>query len=299
MKGTFSQDASRLCTRALPCSSPFADDNVISFPALLKDNSLDSVSMNQQRGDLGKLKQTSACKRSLSKTLASIKSDHESSCASTSKDKSASNHFPSSNNAELPKRKGDVEFELQLEMALSATGAETETNELGIHMSQSTVSLQDCSPPLKKLRQNMEAISSSSAVWSRSAGAPLYWAEVYCGGQASTGRWVHVDVVNDLIDAERKVEASSAVCKKPLRYVVAFAGSGIKDVTRRSAPFAIPMFVPCFHFSDILTSHHLTFFTRQSIIAELLTSKNTEVIVTELHVIDSCMLCSAEIFTKV
>ena len=49
---------------------------------------------------------------------------------------------------------------------------------------------------------------------------------------------MHVDVVNDLIDAERKVEASSAVCKKPLRYVVAFAGNGAKDVTRRSAPFA-------------------------------------------------------------
>lgn len=238
VKGTFSQDASRLCTRALPCSSPFATDNVISSPALLKDNSQGSVSMNQRRGDLGKSKQSSACKRSLSKTLSSIKSDHESSCASTSKDKSASNQVPSSNNAEVPKRKGDVEFELQLEMALSATAAETQNNKLATHTSQSTVSLQDSSPPLKKLRQNVEALSSSSAIWSRSAGAPLYWAEVYCGGQASTGRWVHVDVLNDLIDAEQKVEASSAVCKKPLRYVVAFAGNGAKDVTRRSAPFA-------------------------------------------------------------
>jgi len=238
VKGTFSHDASRLCTRALPCSSPFAADYVISSPALLKDNSQGSVRMNQQRGDLGKSKQTSACKRSLSKTLSNIKSDHESSCASTSKDKSDSDQYPSRNNAEVPKRKGDVEFELQLEMALSATAAKTQNNKLATHTSQSTVSLQDSSPPLKKLRQNAEALSSSSAIWSRSAGAPLYWAEVYCGGQASTGRWVHVDVVNDLIDAERKVEASSAVCKKPLRYVVAFAGNGAKDVTRRSAPFA-------------------------------------------------------------
>ena len=238
VKGTFNRDASRLCTRALPCSSPFAADYVISSPALLKDNSQGSVRMNQQRGDLGKSKQTSACKRSLSKTLSNIKSDHESSCASTSKDKSDSDQYPSRNNAEVPKRKGDVEFELQLEMALSATAAKTQNNKLATHTSQSTVSLQDSSPPLKKLRQNAEALSSSSAIWSRSAGAPLYWAEVYCGGQASTGRWVHVDVVNDLIDAERKVEASSAVCKKPLRYVVAFAGNGAKDVTRRSVRFA-------------------------------------------------------------
>lgn len=235
VKGTFSQDASRLCTRALPCGSPLSGDNVISSPALLKDNSQGSASMNQQTGDLGKLKQTSACKRSLYKTLSSIKSDHESSCASTSKDKSSSNQFPStsSNNAEVLKRKGDVEFELQLEMALSATAAETQNNKLATHMNQLTVSLQDSSSPLKKLRQNVEALSSSSAVWSRSAGAPLYWAEVYCGGQASTGRWVHVDVVNNLIDAEQNVEASSAVCKKPLRYVIAFAGNGAKDVTRR------------------------------------------------------------------
>ncbi|PAN35381.1 hypothetical protein PAHAL_6G204200 [Panicum hallii] len=226
--GTLNQDASRLCTRSLPHSSAAADGNVVSSPALLKDNTQDSVSMNQRRGGLGKSKQTSACKRSLSKTLSSIKADNESSCIS------ASSQLPStSGNAEVPKRKGDVEFELQLEMALSATAAENQNNNQVNHMSQSIGSLQDSALPKKKLRQNTEATSSSSAVWSRSAGAPLYWAEVYCSGQASTGRWVHVDVVNDLLDAERKVEASSAVCKKPLRYVVAFAGNGAKDVTRR------------------------------------------------------------------
>jgi hypothetical protein len=31
------------------------------------------------------------------------------------------------------------------------------------------------------------------------------------------GRLLHVDVMNDLINAKRKVESSSAVCKKPLR----------------------------------------------------------------------------------
>ncbi|CAO2210995.1 unnamed protein product [Urochloa humidicola] len=226
--GTLNQDASRLCTRSLPYSSPVADGNVVGSPVLLKDNTQDSVSMNQRRGTLGKSKQTSACKRSLSKTLSSIKADNESSCVLTS-----SQLPPTSANAEVPKRKGDVEFELQLEMALSATAAETQNNNQATHVSESTGSLQDSTPPMKKLRHNKEATSSSSAVWSRSAGAPLYWAEVYCSGQASTGRWVHADVVNDLLDAERKVEASSAVCKKPLRYVVAFAGNGAKDVTRR------------------------------------------------------------------
>ncbi|CAL4998846.1 unnamed protein product [Urochloa decumbens] len=226
--GTLNQDASRFCTRSLPYNSPVAGGNVVSSPVLVKDNTQDSVSMTQRRGGLGKSKQTSACKRSLSKTLSGIKSDNESSCLS------ASSQIPStSSNAEVPKRKGDVEFELQLEMALSATAAETQNNNQATHTSQSIGSLQDSTPPMKKLRQHTEATSSSSAVWSRSAGAPLYWAEVYCSGQASTGRWVHSDVVNDLLDAERKVEASSAVCKKPLRYVVAFAGNGAKDVTRR------------------------------------------------------------------
>lgn len=248
--GTLNQDASRLCTWSLPYSSPVAVCNVINSPALLKDNTQDSVSMNQRRGSLGKSKQTSACKRSLSKTLSSIKGDNENSCIS------ASSQLPStSGSAELPKRKGDVEFELQLEMALSATAAETQNNNQVNRTSQSIGSLQDSTPPMKKLRQNTEATSSSSTVWSRSAGAPLYWAEVCCSGQALTGRWVHVDVVNDLLDAERKVEASSAVCKKPLRYVVAFAGNGAKDVTRRFAFCAIPKFVPCACGCDILMLH--------------------------------------------
>ena len=59
------------------------------------------------------------------------------------------------------------------------------------------------------------------------------------------GRWVHVDVVNDIIDGEQKVEVASAVCRKPLRYVVAFAGGGAKDVTRRFAFFGIHNFLPC------------------------------------------------------
>lgn len=233
--GTANQDAPRLCTRALPSSSFVAGHNEFNTlsPVQSQDNTEDSISVTQQQGNLGNLKRTSACGRSLSKNLSKCKADHASSCASTSKDKSCSSQYPSiSNNAEVPKRKGDLEFELQLEMALSATTAEIQDNKLATQLSQSTGSLLDSTPPLKKLRKNAEASSNSSAVWSRS-GSPLYWAEVYCHGQTSTGRWVHVDVVNDIIDGEQKVEAASAVCRKPLRYVIAFAGNGAKDVTRR------------------------------------------------------------------
>ncbi|KAM3209367.1 hypothetical protein ACQJBY_063821 [Aegilops geniculata] len=227
--GTPNQDGTRLSTRALPCSSVAAGHNEFNTlsPARLEVNTEHRFSRTKQRGDLGNLERTSACK-SLSKNLSNCKADQY---ASTSKDESSSspNSFTSSN-AEIPKRKGDVEFELQLQMALSATGAEIQ-EKLAATSSQSIGTLLD-STPLKKLRKNAEVASNSSAVWSRS-GPPLYWAEVYCGGQTLTGKWVHVDVVNDIIDGERKVEAASAVCRKPLRYVVAFAGGGAKDVTRR------------------------------------------------------------------
>ncbi|XP_020178144.1 DNA repair protein RAD4 isoform X1 [Aegilops tauschii subsp. strangulata] len=227
--GTPNQDGTRLSTRALPCSPVAAGHNEFNTlsPARLEVNTEHRFSRAKQRGDLGNLKRTSACK-SLSKNLSNCKADQY---ASTSKDESSSspNSFTSSN-AEIPKRKGDVEFELQLQMALSATGAEIQEM-LAATSSQSIGTLLDYTP-LKKLRKNAEVASNSSAVWSRS-GPPLYWAEVYCGGQTLTGKWVHVDVVNDIIDGERKVEAASAVCRKPLRYVVAFAGGGAKDVTRR------------------------------------------------------------------
>ncbi|KAG8047367.1 hypothetical protein GUJ93_ZPchr0008g13288 [Zizania palustris] len=234
---TSSQDTPRLCTRALPSSSFVAglNENTTLSPVLSQDNTENSISMTPQKGNLINMKKTSACRRSLSKKLSNCKADHGINSASPSKDKLVSTQYSStSNNAEVevPKRKGDLEFELQLEMALSATAAEIQDNKLAIQLNQSTDSLQNSTPPLKKLRKSAEASSNSSAVWSR-RGAPLYWAEVFCGGQASSGRWVHVDVVNDIIDGEREVEAACAVCRKPLRYVIAFAGNGAKDVTRR------------------------------------------------------------------
>ncbi|KAL6225771.1 hypothetical protein ACLB2K_004620 [Fragaria x ananassa] len=98
------------------------------------------------------------------------------------------------------KRRWDLEFEMQMQMALSA-------------MAVPTVDIK--------------------IVGSRKEGSTLYWAEVYCNGENSTGKWLHIDAINAIIDGEQKVEAVAAACKTPLRYVVAFAGNGAKDVTRR------------------------------------------------------------------
>jgi xeroderma pigmentosum group C-complementing protein len=236
--GTPNRDVPRLSTRELPCSSVVAGHNEFSTlsPAQSEVNTKESFSMTKQRCNLGNLKNKSACRRSLSKNLSNCKDDQS---ASTSKDESSSRQCSlTSSSSDKAKRKGDVEFELQLQMALSATASEIQENKLAATSSQSTGTLLNSTPPLKKLRKNAEVASNSSAVWSRN-GAPLYWAEIYCGGQAMTGRWVHVDVVNDITDGERQVEAASAVCRKPLRYVVAFAGSGAKDVTRRFASYRI------------------------------------------------------------
>ncbi|CAM8932156.1 unnamed protein product [Rhodiola kirilowii] len=138
----------------------------------------------------------------------------------------------SSNMGVGSKRKGDLEFQMQLQMALSATAATPPKN-------GSQVSTLETSPSVRKLRKVgiEESVLSthgvSTAFGSRKIGPPLYWAEVYCTGESSTGRWVHVDAVNNIIDGELKVEAISAACKLSLRYVVAFAGFGAKDVTRR------------------------------------------------------------------
>ncbi|CAN4126837.1 unnamed protein product [Withania somnifera] len=140
-------------------------------------------------------------------------------------------------NRERPKRKGDLEFEMQLEIALSSTSVEIAKNTIvsdvkDVESTSSNVS------PFKKKKIKAEECSTSShgistAVGSRKIGAPLYWAEVYCSGENLTGKWVHVDVVNAIIDGEQNVEAAAAACKLPLRYVIAFAGNGAKDVTRR------------------------------------------------------------------
>lgn len=133
------------------------------------------------------------------------------------------------------KRRGDLEYELQMEMALTATAVGAIQNNTSSDMASSSTS--KLLQPFKRIKNvnNAEPTSNgiSTVVGSKKVGAPLFWAEVYCGGENLTGKWVHVDVVNAIIDGEQNVEASAAACKKSLRYVVAFSGQGAKDVTRR------------------------------------------------------------------
>lgn len=136
------------------------------------------------------------------------------------------------------KRKGDLEFEMQMQMALSATAAWNCKSNLGSD-EKNLKSDENVSSPFKRMKtiENIESSTScegiSTAVGSRKVGSPLYWAEVYCSGENLTGKWVHVDAANAMIDGEQKVEAAASACKITLRYVVAFAGHGAKDVTRR------------------------------------------------------------------
>ncbi|XP_020963015.1 DNA repair protein RAD4 isoform X1 [Arachis ipaensis] len=134
------------------------------------------------------------------------------------------------------KRKGDLEFEMQLQMALSATAVGSLNSKLESDTNDDAANV---SSPSKKMKRDISGESStppqviSTALGSKKVGSPLYWAEVYCSEENLTGKWVHVDVVNSIIDGEDKVEAMAAACKTSLRYVVAFAGQGAKDVTRR------------------------------------------------------------------
>ncbi|CAH9089903.1 unnamed protein product [Cuscuta europaea] len=136
---------------------------------------------------------------------------------------------------EQSKRKGDLEFELQLEMALSATAVESVRENYVQHLGEPLHTSSSNLSPYKTKNKKLEDCSDgiSTAIGSKKVGAPLYWAEVYCSGENLTGKWVHVDSVNAIVDGEQNVEVAAAACKIPLIYVVAFAGNGAKDVTRR------------------------------------------------------------------
>lgn len=131
------------------------------------------------------------------------------------------------------KRRGDLEFEMQMQMALSAMAVPTVDIKIG---SDNNDLDSNVAKRLKRTvceESQFSSQSISTAVGSRKEGSTLYWAEVYCNGENSTGKWLHIDAINAIIDGEQKVEAVAAACKTPLRYVVAFAGNGAKDVTRR------------------------------------------------------------------
>lgn len=132
------------------------------------------------------------------------------------------------------KRKGDIDFEMQMAMALSATAFKVHED------SGSEKATNDPFPSPKRLgritNEELPSLSSQpvpTAVGASKIGAPLHWAEVYCTGENSVCKWVHVDAISGLFGGEERVEAAVAACKASLRYVVAFAGYGAKDVTRR------------------------------------------------------------------
>lgn len=151
-------------------------------------------------------------------------------------------HYPSEaclgEKSQGQKRKGDLEFEMQLQMALSSTAVGAADFKMELQESNITNNLSNFSSPSKKMKKILSEESPlsqgiSTAVGSRRVASPLYWAEVYCCGENLMGKWVHIDAINAIIDGEQKVEAIAAACKIALRYVVAFAGNGAKDVTRR------------------------------------------------------------------
>ncbi|MCO5614089.1 hypothetical protein L7F22_068370 [Adiantum nelumboides] len=140
------------------------------------------------------------------------------------------------------KKKGDLEFELQLAMAMAATAGTA--GESDGKVAQKLITKNDLSSSLeakspsnlekeKSLHENTaRPVASGSAVWSRKLGPLLNWAEVFCV-EKDSGKWVHVDAGRGLLDGAELVEEAARSYRVPLRYVLAFAGNGAKDVTRR------------------------------------------------------------------
>eukprot|EP00850_Spirogloea_muscicola_P016316 SM000131S26746 [mRNA] locus=s131:317913:324544:+ [translate_table: standard] len=136
--------------------------------------------------------------------------------------------------------KGDEEYERQLAMALEATAAASPKGMQGTSPSTSTPPQQPAERLLRRWQArtpsaaDMAAPATAAAQWSRKMGPILHWAEVFCPGEGAEGRWVHVDGARGVVDGANDVEAATAAgCCQPLRYVLAFAGGGAKDITRR------------------------------------------------------------------
>lgn len=94
------------------------------------------------------------------------------------------------------KRKGDEEYEAQVAMALAATAAAAKVQEIVVNKDDSDrstvkglnwVNQKSCGGKSKLFEKEGRA-GTSGAVWSRKMGPVLHWAEVYCGGEGSTGR---------------------------------------------------------------------------------------------------------------
>ncbi|KAG6544886.1 hypothetical protein Mapa_013576 [Marchantia paleacea] len=148
-------------------------------------------------------------------------------------------------------RKGDAECETQLGVAMCAKGASSGLKGLSTAepvISKTPLAMKRLNGTVdqkkkvegtlgKLLRTSSRSVSSkgessSEAVPVNRMGAPLHWAEVYLF-EGDNERWIHVDAARAWFNGADKVEAAAIAGRVPLRYVVAFAGSGAKDVTRR------------------------------------------------------------------
>jgi hypothetical protein len=119
------------------------------------------------------------------------------------------------------RRRGDDEFERQLQMALLATqedAARAAAAPSGARTAHTCTAEPASAPPV-------------AAIAPRAAS--MFWAEVFCGSVA-TGAWVHADGVAGNINRVHEVEAQGVV-GPVLAYVFAFSAGGVKDVTRRYA----------------------------------------------------------------
>ncbi|CAL8469198.1 g8739 [Coccomyxa elongata] len=154
------------------------------------------------------------------------------------------------------KRKGDLEYENQVAMAMQAslaaaaaagppapavkTGTMPKSAAGKAVDAKAIMALQQSlAPSTSPAQQGLPSKSSptqrqlAGSMWARSRRGldGRCWAEVYCGS-AESGSWVHVDPLTGTVDRAQDVE-KGCVREAPMAYVIAFSGNTAKDVTQR------------------------------------------------------------------
>lgn len=234
MLGCSKQDASKVFIGISPNSFTKVAANHYHGSATTSSN---IGHKSHSTGGLQVMENDSSCKVNDSKNMPATARPNNLASDPSASSACSDNETCAPKNVAGSKRKGDVEFELQIEMALNATSVRAcESDDLNMNDKNNSSDLTSPSKGMKRIKTDESPVGargSPMAIWSRKLGPPLYWAEVFCSGETFTGRWVHIDAANAVIDGEQKVEGAAAACKRSLRYVVAFAGHGAKDVTRR------------------------------------------------------------------
>ncbi|KAK3248155.1 hypothetical protein CYMTET_42373, partial [Cymbomonas tetramitiformis] len=137
------------------------------------------------------------------------------------------------------RRKGDSQMDAELAMALQATAAASQAQ---APATGAAAASQGTSAPKDSDRAGRGSAESAGGAsgWSKriTAESVRHWMEVYINDEAGGGgRWVHVDPVRQLLDQAEGVELLVGR-RNPMAYVMAFAGGGAKDVTRRYAKWS-------------------------------------------------------------